>query len=167
MGAVIVEIFTCLDLQEIAKELGKTFSFNNFEDYMQQKANLYTEWFDKVNISTKIIDRVNKGANYISWFSTYIPEPTTKTIVTVLPFFTSAVKDFSGKYISTKGSAIMLGYDWLIYSAGLLGAVCGSGGKKFGEFFLNMVFSKFFDKFALDNAEYYAYNWYLMEGKLI
>lgn len=113
MGAVIVEIFTCLDLQEIAKELGKTFSFNNFEDYMQQKANLYTEWFDKVNISTK-------------------------------------------------GSAIMLGYDWLIYSAGLLGAVGGSGGKKFGEFFLNMVFSKFFDKFALDNAEYYAYNWYLL-----
>lgn len=34
VGAVIVEIFTCLDLQEIAKELGKTFSFNNFEDYM-------------------------------------------------------------------------------------------------------------------------------------
>lgn len=166
VGAVIVEIFTCLDLQEIAKELGKTFSFNNFEDYMQQKVDLYTEWFEKVNKPTRIIDKINKVTNGISWLSSLIPEPVTKTIVSVLPFFTTAVKDFSGKYISTKGSALMLGHDWLIYSAGLLGAVGGSGGKKLVEGALNFTISKFFDIFALHNAEYYAYNWYLLGGTL-
>lgn len=60
----------------------------------------------------------------------------------------------------------MLGYDWLIYSAGLLGAVGGSGGKKAVEAAFNYTFSKFFDFFALYNAEYYAYNWYLLGGTL-
>lgn len=167
VGIVITEIFVCLDLQVIAEILKVDFSFDGLEDYMQNKAHLYKEWFDKCNKFTKATGTINKVASFVSGFSTHIPNSKIKIFCGALPYFTTAINDFSGRYISVKGSAYMLGYDWLTYSAGFIGSVGASGGNKKLETFFSFGFTEFFEVFGLNNAEYMAYNWYLCDRSLL
>lgn len=161
IGAVITEIFVCLDLQEIAKKIKTTFSFNNLEEYKLAKTKLYTKWFNDFNKFTKITDRINTATGFISSFSSFVPWDIGKAILTALPFVTSAVNDFSGRYFSAKGAFIMLGYDWLIGVSSSLGAVGISGENKYVEALIGLFFGKFFDLFGKENAQNDAYNWYL------
>lgn len=161
IGAVITEIFVCLDLQEIAKKIKTTFSFNNLEEYKLAKTKLYTKWFNDFNKFTKITDRINAATGFISSFSSFVPWDIGKAILTALPFVTSAVNDFSGRYFSAKGAFIMLGYDWLFGVSSSLSAVGISGENKIAEAIIGALFGKFLDYFGRDNAENDAYNWYL------
>lgn len=161
IGAVITEIFVCLDLQEIAKKIKTTFSFNNLEEYKLAKTKLYTKWFNDFNKFTKITDRINIATGFISSFSSFVPWDIGKAILTALPFVTSAVNDFSGRYFSAKGAFIMLGYDWLIGVSSSLGAVGISGENKYVEAIIGALFGEFLDYFGRDNAQNDAYNWYL------
>lgn len=161
IGAVITEIFVCLDLQEIAKKIKTTFSFNNLEEYKLAKTKLYTKWFNDFNKFTKITYRINIATGFISSFSSFVPWDIGKAILTALPFVTSAVNDFSGRYFSAKGAFIMLGYDWLISISSSLGAVGISGENKYVEAIIGALFGKFLDYFGRDNAQNDAYNWYL------
>lgn len=161
IGAVITEIFVCLDLQEIAKKIKTTFSFNNLEEYKLAKTKLYTKWFNDFNKFTKITDRINAATGFISSFSSFVPWDIGKAILTALPFVTSAVNDFSGRYFSAKGAFIMLGYDWLISISSSLGAVGISSENKIAEALIGLFFGEFFDLFGKENAQNDAYNWYL------
>ena len=161
IGAVITEIFVCLDLQEIAKKIKTTFSFNNLEEYKLAKTKLYTKWFNDFNKFTKITDRINAATGFISSFSSFVPWDIGKAILTTLPFVTSAVNDFSGRYFSAKGAFIMLGYDWLISISSSLGAVGISSENKIAEALIGLFFGEFFDLFGKENAQNDAYNWYL------
>lgn len=161
IGAVITEIFVCLDLQEIAKKFKTTFSFNNLEEYKLAKTRLYKKWFNEGNLFTGTINILNTSAGYISSISSFIPEKTSRIVLTVLPFVTSSINDFSGRYFSAKGAFMMLGYDWLIGVSSSLGAVGISSENKIAEALIGLIFGKFFDVFGKENVENDAYNWYL------
>lgn len=148
-------------MQEIAKKIKTTFSFNNLEEYKLAKTRLYKKWFNEGNLFTGTINIINTSAGYISSISSFVPWDIGKVILTALPFVTSAVNDFSGRYFSTKGAFIMLGYDCLIGVSSLLGAVGISGENKYAEALVELIFGKFFDLFGKENAENEAYNWYL------
>ena len=93
--------------------------------------------------------------------STFVPEAKVKAALIALPYATSALSDFSGRYLSIKGGLIMLAYDWYINATTGITAIGASGGSHMIESILNILFGKFFDKFTAGNVEDYAYNWYL------
>lgn len=162
IGVIITEIFTCLDLQYIAKELKVTFDFDDLKDYMQKKADLYKKWFDDAkNLWTASTRFAKDISGYISLIADFIPVWQVKTALKLLPYATSALSDFSGRYLSPKGGLIMLAYDWFVNGSTSMASLGGSGGNKIFEAILNIIIGNYFDIFASGNAEEYAYNWYL------
>ena len=168
VAAIITEMFVFWDLQKIASELKVEFSFDGYDDYKKKKAQLYKKWFDTFDdwnkpdilwtASTKFAKNIS---GFISLLSTFVPEAKVKAALIALPYATSALSDFSGRYLSIKGGLIMLAYDWYINATTGITAIGASGGSHMIESILNILFGKFFDKFTAGNVEDYAYNWYL------
>lgn len=71
VAILITEIFVCLDLQEIAKKLNVSFDFNDLEDYLQLKVNLYRKAFDLGIIRPSTANNKNI-ANAAGWLSLFI-----------------------------------------------------------------------------------------------
>lgn len=132
---------------------------------MQQKVEIYTAWFNN-NLWTAATDFADTLAGYISLAADFVPKWEIKAALTALPYATSALNDFSGRYISPKGGLIMLLYDWSInLASGLLGkntSMCDS----ILEAIMGTVFGEIFDFFGEKSAINYAYNWYLISCKL-
>lgn len=162
VGIVITEIFVCLDLQVIAQIFKIDFSFDGLEDYMQKKTDLYRDWFDSPysfwTAATKVADDV---AGWVSLAADFVPDLEIKAALTVLPYATSGLNDFSGRYLSPKGGTIMTVYDWVINATGSVFAKNNSLNEKAFEVILDMGFGKVFDLLGKNSAENYAYNWYL------
>ncbi len=164
IGAVITEIFVCLDLQEINKKMhGKKakLTFGNLEEYKKEKTKLYKEWFNGFNYWTAATDIANTIAGVLSGFSDFIPKAEIKAAFEVLPVITVLLKNFSGRYLSIQGALIMtisdLSLDGVASIAGLsLSSVLG----KF-ESLITSIFGVALSKWTEERTENAAYNWYL------
>lgn len=170
VAVVITEIFVCLDLQEIVRSLkiewdiDVDFSFNNLDEYMQKKVEIYTIWFDH-KIWTASTDFANTLAGYVSTVGSLIPCANSKITAALitLPYVTSALKDFSGRYISPKGGLFMMVYDLSTNLASSLLGKNTSLENPILETITSTAFGKIFEIFGYQAAMNYAYNWYLMK----
>lgn len=166
IGAVITEIFVCFDLQAIKSKLKLEWNidisldFSNLTEYMKVKTKAYKEWFDHT-VWTAATDFANQIGEYISLAADFVTIWQVRAALKALPYATSAINNFSGRYLSVKGGLIMTLYDWFVNFTVDLGALGASMGNVFLEILLNLGFNKIFEVFAEDSVENYAYNWYL------
>ncbi len=165
IGVVITEIFTCLDLQAIGKKLGKDFSFSNFEDYLQKKVDIYRQYFDSL-VDTGAKDFVADKSGFIATILGMIPNLSieTSSALNILPYITALINDYSGRYISTKGSLIMALFD--ITTGGLIdsGALAleAFGMPEIGIIFATIAEDLYNVDKIRSKAEFIAYNWFYL-----
>ena len=162
IGVAITELFTCLDLQEIAKILKIEFSFTDWADYLQEKVNVYKAYFDS------LIDKPKNELNEIydnifQFFSSMIKFPKTiSDLITVSSSIDNFNNNFYNRYISPVGNAIMLLFDGFINGiidlanniiSGVASPVVGAFASILLDDFVSYLGTR-------DKAEFYAYNWY-------
>lgn len=171
ISVVIVEIFTCLDLQEIAKQLHIKFEFKDLQTYMQDKVNIYRQYFDKV-LPTGSKKFANQLANYISKIGIFSKrfEDFPKEIASALqalPYCTTILDATSGRYLSPVGAIIAGGVGLLINGLVDIGTEAISRlDPNFGPLLaaIYSVGSKYIyhtPDIQL-KAEFIAYNWYYL-----
>ena len=164
---IINEIFTCLDLQEIAKQLHRAFNFSKLSEYLQLKVDLYREAFDKGIIKSWTSEN-SKASSTASWLSSIaslfdkiIPKNISKGIA-ALPYFPAAIDDLSGRYITPVGAFIMLLFDGITNGTIDVGSAVISA---FSSPIVGTIVSALFGAIlgVLDTrskAEFIAYNWW-------
>lgn len=171
ISVVIVEIFTCLDLQEIAKQLHIKFEFKDLQTYMQDKVNIYRQYFDKM-LPTGSKKYANQLAGYISRMGIFSKcfENFPKEIdlaLQALPYCTTILDATSGRYLSPVGAIIVGGVGLLVNGLVDIGTAAIS---KFHPAFgppLAAIYSRISEYIynipdMQDKAEFIAYNWYYL-----
>ena len=168
IGVIITEIFTCLDLQEIAKRLSLTFKFNNLWDYLNQKVKLYGEAFNEGIIKPWTSENKNAidFSNILSNISNFFGDAFKKFSASfnLLPYIMLMVDDFSGRYLTPIGEFIMAGFDLFINGIIDLGsAVATVLVSPLAGAAVNTSLSNWVSYLGTrEKAEFYAYNWYLI-----
>lgn len=163
IGIVITEIFTCWDLQEIAKKLKIDFDFTDFFGYLQKKVEIYTQYFKKIGYETDIKIAEIYDDIFTAFDLTENMPDSISSIMTLYPYIVNIKNDLSGRYITPIGSKFMLLFDCFI--AGIIdiaGLVATSKSILSGA-----VVSKGLESFVSslgtrDKAEFIAYNWYYL-----
>ena len=171
IGITITEIFTCLDLQEIAKEFHREFGFDNLWDYMQQKVELYKLYFDNHVVTAAKDFAADFSDGLSTLFGLVEILPIFKKIpgeisaaFSALPYATNIINDNSGRYITPVGALMMNLID------AFMGGIIDGGGVIISTFVspvLGFLFSfiagKVYDSLGTrDKAEFLAYNWYYL-----
>ena len=171
ISVVIVEIFTCLDLQEIAKQLHIKFEFKDLQTYLQDKVDIYKQYFDKM-LPTGSKKFANQLANYISktgivskWFEDFPKE--IASALQALPYCTTILDATSGRYLSPVGAMIAGGVGLLINGLVDIGTEAISRlDPKLGPLLAAIYSVGSKDIYHIsdiqDNAEFIAYNWYYL-----
>lgn len=163
IGIVITEIFTCWDLQEIAKKLKIDFDFTDFFGYLQKKVEIYTQYFKKIGYEKDIKIAEIYDDIFTAFDLTENMPDSISSIMTLYPYIVNIKNDLSGRYITPIGSKFMLLFDCFI--AGIIdiaGLVATSKSILSGA-----VVSKGLESFVSslgtrDKAEFIAYNWYYL-----
>lgn len=169
IGVVITEIFTCLDLQEIAKKLNINFSFKSLSEYLQKKVDIYRKAFDKgkINNWTKennnFINVATIFSNITSLVEKIIPRKISIS-ATALTYFSNFINDFSGRYVSKTGALFMFTYDSL---TNITTSVSSSIISFFSTPLIGLTSNNLFDSFidflgTRNTAEFLAYNWFYL-----
>ncbi len=168
IGVVITEIFTCLDLQAIADAFKIDFTFSDFADYLQKKADLYKKAFDEgiPGILPSALKNASETAGKISallGFFEFLPNKLTNA-VSGSSYILNILNDTSGRYLSPTGSIFMTSLDILInllFDASSL-LISKHSNQIIGNLF-NIAFQKYYDSLGTRNtAEFLAYNWYYL-----
>ena len=168
IGVIITEIFTCLDLQEIAKRLNVTFKFNSLWDYLNQKVKLYSEAFNKGIIKPWTSENKNAidFSNILSNLSNVFGDAFKKfaSSFTVLPYIMAMIDDFSGRYLTPIGEFIMAVFDLFINGIIDLGSeVATVLVSPIAGVVVNTSLNSWVSLLGTrEKAEFYAYNWYLI-----
>ena len=166
VGTIINEIFVCLDLQELSKKLNIDFHFDSLWDYLEKKVYIYTEAFNKGIV--KFWTSVNEAAiNFSNWLSKIFDSfgetlRRLSTSFSILPYITTLIDDISGRYLSPKGSVIMLLFDFFINGIIDVGSVIVSSvASPIAGVFTSSALEYFASKLGTrEKAEFYAYNWF-------
>ena len=169
ISVLIAEIINFFNMEDIAEALEIEFSFSNLAEFLDLKVELFTKGFNEGIIS---LDVAAKGfaSDLSSWVSSfggalgdYVSDDVSKAFM-FLPYFTNIINDYSGRYLSSIGSSIMVLYDTLI------GIIIDGAGILL-ELFVNPVIGTLFTAssdwlYNLESvrykAEYLAYNWYYL-----
>ncbi len=167
VAIAITEMFVCLDLQEIAKQLGEVFDFDDLQDYFQKKVDLYKKAFDKGIIkpwtseNKKITSTAGWIATISSFFDGLLPKKTS-TAISLLPYITIMIDDTSGRYISPIGTAIMLLFDGITNGIVDIGStIISTVAKPIVGVLSSLLLNNLLEILGTrDKAEYIAYNWY-------
>ena len=168
VGIAISEMFTCLDLQIIAKEFDIEFSFSNLWDYLLQKTYLYKKAFNEgiPGILPSALEKASESAGKVSsilGFFDFLPKKISNA-VTITPYILNILNDISGRYLSSKSSIFMSSFDVLmnfIIDSGSL--VISYQCNPFVGNIFGIVFGKIYDGLGTrDKAEFWAYNWYYL-----
>lgn len=149
--------------------MGKTISFNNLQEFLQLKVNLFKEAFDKGIIKwwTSEDKKANNTAGWISTlfgiFDKILPSNISMS-TTALPYITSLIDDTSGRYISPVGTVIMVLFDVIINGIIDVGSsIIAAVASPLVGALASVLLSAFVDGLGTrDKAEHIAYNWYYL-----
>lgn len=84
-----------------------------------------------------------KNSGVISLVADFVPIWQVRAALKALPYATSAINNFSGRYLSVKGGLIMTLYDWFVNFTVDLGALGASMGNVFWKYYLTLALAKY------------------------